>query len=224
MPAYEGDSLVLDHDMLRRSLSTTSNGMPSHFGPPTPRKLDSSNFVGKKQVPKKRVDNTRRQLTGVSREGAASRVRPSTADALGFTVGSMSLETSLDFSMLKSTLAKPLAATNVSGHRGTGLGHSDLKTDVVLRTAVRSTVQARRDLSWAQARPLLVDFIRLHEPPSAEELEAFREDNDEENVGTLVRENAATLPHRVGKLTWWCGCCCFYALFWRRLRCCAGLC
>lgn len=184
---FKENSLLIDHNLLRHSLDQR------HFGPPTPRHLSKESFEGRQRKPKGTVDRNRRKFTGEDKAAA----KPSTVAALG--VSGIDATAGLDFSISKSSVCVPWARATASGRRGTGLGMAELQTDVILRAAVRDQIKGRRDLTWAQARPLLVEYIRDHEPPTREEVEDALEHDPDINVQELTGAQANSLMRRLFK-------------------------
>lgn len=170
------NSLHLDHDQLRATLP------PKYFGPPTPRQHQLNRSKNH------RHHNLRKQV-GVHNSGP----RPRTSDAIGLDVSD------LDFSITKSSVAKPWAHASATGARGTTRGITELKTEVVLREGLRNNIKASRALTLERARPHIAEFIRLREPPTREEIDAAMEEDPHTDVEKITSERARALMHRLFK-------------------------
>ena len=176
MGGDDENSLHLDHDQLRASLN------PKYFGPATPRQERLN------RTKKVRHHNLRRQV-GVHNTGP----RPSTSDGIGLDVSD------LDFSITKSSVATPWAHSSVTGAQGTTRGVTELKTEVLLRSGLRTNINASRALVFDQARPHIVEFIRVREPPTREEIDAALDHEPDTDVESMTSARARRLTQRLFK-------------------------
>jgi Ca2+-binding EF-hand superfamily protein len=170
------NSLHLDHDQLRSTLN------PKYFGPATPRqeRLNRSK--------NSRHHNLRKQV-GVH----SAAPRPSTSGSIGLDVSD------LDFSITKSTVAKPWAHASATGARGTTRGITELKAEVLLRDGLRTNIKASRALTFDRARPHIAEFIRLREPPTREEIDSAMEEDPVADVEKITSVRARRLTQRLLK-------------------------
>jgi hypothetical protein len=191
------DSLLLDHDKMRHSLPQ------KQFGPPTPRHKVPEEFEGRRRVPKRIVDRNLRRCSGVHsrapRPASAADIGVADGDGRGGSGrgGTDPLSTiSLDYRIGRSVVATPWAHHNPwNGRAGTDRGFVELRSEVTVREALRGQVRARRAMDWEQARPYVLEFLRVREPPSRAEIDAALDADPDTDVSQMVGARA----RRIGR-------------------------